>query len=304
MRYRPFGADGAAVSNLTLNFGAESLARGRDAALDLLYSALEAGVNAYRLETADSAAAEVLGEALSHVERRLVCVGLTLGLGAGRNGGRDFSAEGLTAAVDRVLQFSGLGWIDMVLLDQPGEHELSQQALNALKALRATGRIKLLGVQGDGDVMDVYVSTGAFDILATPFDIHAGWKLRNRIQAAREQDMVVLAYDYYRDRRAGPRGPEPVEKKGLFGLGGSKATPKRQPQTRQSDAFGFLYRTPNWPAEAICLSYILSDPTICSVIVKAADIDRLQMLTTILDRDLPPGLAAQIEMGRVAASAA
>ena len=78
MRYRPFGVSGSAISNLTLSFGAEALKRGREAGLDLLYSALEAGVNSYRLENADPVAAEVLGEALSHVDRKLVYVSLTL----------------------------------------------------------------------------------------------------------------------------------------------------------------------------------------------------------------------------------
>jgi aryl-alcohol dehydrogenase-like predicted oxidoreductase len=302
MRYRPFGVSGAAISNLTLSFGLDSLARGREAALNLLYSALEAGVNSYRLETADPVVAEVLGEALAHVDRKLVCVGLTLGVGAGREAMRDFTAEGMTAAIDRALHFSGLNWIDVAVLHEPGEHELPQSSLNALKALRATGRIKLLGVAGDGEVMDTYVSTGAFDVLLTPFDINADWRLRNRIRAAREQDMAVFAYDYFTDRRSKPRGgAEPVAKKGLFGLGGA---PKRPPQSREADAFGFLYRTPNWPAEAICLSYVLTDPTISSVIVRANDVERLDMLAATPERDLPPGLAAQIEMGRVTASAA
>lgn len=301
MRYRPFGASGAAISNLTLSFGLDSLARGREAALNLLYSALEAGVNSYRLETADAVVAEVLGEALAHVDRKLVCVGLTLGIDAGRNGGRDFSAEGMTAAIDRTLQFSKLGWIDVAVLQEPGEHELPQSSLNALKALRATGRIRLLGVAGGDEVMDTYVSTGAFDVLLTPFDINADWKLRNRVRAAREQDMAVFAYDYFTDRRSKPRSPEPVAKKGLFGLGGG---PKHPPRSQKNDAFGFLYRTPNWPAEAICLSYVLTDPTISSVIIRANDTERLEMLAATPERDLPPGLAAQIEMGRVTASAA
>jgi hypothetical protein len=113
--------------------------------------------------------------------------------------------------------------------------------------------------------------------------------------------MAVFAYDYFTDRRSKPRGPQVAVKKGLFGLGGA---PKRPPQSRQADAFGFLYRTPNWPAEAICLSYVLTDPTISSVIVRANDTERLNMLAATPERDLPPGLAAQIEMGRVTASAA
>ena len=299
MRYRPFGASGAAISHLTLNFGADALKRGREAGLDLLYSALEAGVNSYRLENADPVAAEVLGEALSHVDRKLVYVSLTLGTGDGRESVRDFSAQGMTAAIDRVLHFSGLGWIDVAVLHEPGEAELAQSSLSALKAMRATGRIKLLGIAGGGEVMDAYVSTGAFDALLTPFDINAGWSIRNRIRAARDQDMAVFAYDFHTDRRS--RAPDaPVFKKGLFGLGGGK----RPVDTPKKDAFGFLYRTQNWTAEAICLSYVLTDPSVSSVIVTATDTDRLATLAAAPERDLPPGLAAQIEMARVVANVA
>ena len=295
MRYRPLGVSGSAISNLTLSFGAASLARGREAGLDLLYSALEAGINSYRLETADPVAAEVLGEALSHVDRKLVYVSVTLGTGEAR----DFSAEGMTAAIDRVLHFSGLGWIDMAVLHEPGETELAQASLAALKALRKTGRIRLLGIAGGGPVMDAYVSTGAFDALLTPFDINAGWPIRNRIRSAREQDMAVFAYDFYIDRRT--RAPDaPVFKRGLFGLGGGK----RPPDTPKKDAFGFLYRTPNWTAEAICLSYVLTDPSVSSVIVTPTGADRLAVLAAAPERDMPPGLAAQIEMARVTANAA
>lgn len=299
MRYRPFGATGSAISSITLSFGDAALARGRKAGLELIYSALEAGVNTFRLETADPVSAEVLGEALSYVDRSLVCVVLTLGVGYGRGPDRDFSAEGMTGAIDRALHFSGLGWVDLALLQEPGEHELPQASLQALKTMRATGRIKLLGVAGGGEVMDAYVSTGAFDVLATPLDINVDWRIRNRIRSAREQDMAVFAYDYFHDRRH--RAPdEPIFKKSLFGLGKAK----RPPDTPQKDAFGFLYRTQGWMAEAICLGYVLSDPSVSSVIVRADDSERLAILTAVPERDMPPGLAAQIEMARVIASAA
>lgn len=301
MRYRPFGASGAAISTLTLSLGVETLGRGVSAANDLLFTALEAGINSYRLETADPVLAEVVGQALSNVERKLLNVSLELGAGDGRRGSqRDFSAEGMTGAIDRCLHVSGLGWIDVALLEEPGEDELPQSSLNALKALRATGRVRYLGVSGEGEVMDAYVSTGAFDVLATPFHVDVDWRVRSRVRAAREQDMAILAYDYFPASLDTEKKAATVHqpKKGLFGFGASRS--KEQPQT-DFGAFAFLHRTPHWTAEAICLAHSMTDPAISSVLVKAMDADRLNMLAAVPERDMPPGLSAQIEMARVAA---
>ena len=55
MRYRPFGVSGAAVSNLTLCLGAAAAARGGAHVRDMIFAALEAGINAYHFDIADPA---------------------------------------------------------------------------------------------------------------------------------------------------------------------------------------------------------------------------------------------------------
>jgi aryl-alcohol dehydrogenase-like predicted oxidoreductase len=299
MRYRPFGSDGQAVSALTLSLSPRDVARGPQAGCELIYSALEAGINSYRLETADPVLAEILGEALRHVDRKLVQVSLTLGAGDGRRGSqRDFSAEGMTESIDRALRVSGLGWFDVALLDEPADHELPQSALNALKALRATQRVRLLGVSGEGEVMDTYVSTGAFDVLATAYHVNSAWQVRSRLRMAREQDMSVFVHGYYPEELATPQKAATAHgpKRGLFGLGGrAPAGP-----LAGSGTFAFLHRTHNWPAESICLAYVLTDPGVSSVMIRAGEIERLNQLAQVPDRDMPPGLSAQIEMARIA----
>lgn len=307
MRYRPFGTAGQAVSALTLSLSSRDIMRGPAAGCELIYSALEAGINSYRLRDANPVLAEVLGEGLRHVDRRLLQVSLSLGCGDGRKGSdRDFSAEGMTGAIDRALHASSLGWFDQALLEQPADDELPQSSLNALKALRATERVRLLGVSGDGDVMDAYVSTGAFDVLVTPVHVNSSWQVRSRIRAAREQDMAIFAYGYFPESLDTVKKAESIhqesKKKGLFGFGGGGRS-KHDP-LRGAGTFRFLHTTPNWSAEDICLAYTLTDPSISSVMVHADDIDRLNALALVPDRDLPPGLSAQIEMARVAAAKA
>lgn len=301
MRYRPFGVSGAAISTLTLSLGVDALSRGVNAANELIFSALEAGINSYRLETADPVLAEVVGQALASVDRKLLNVSLELGAGDGRRGSaRDFSAEGMTGAIDRCLHVSGLGWIDVALLEEPGEDELPQSSLNALKALRATERVRYLGVSGSGEVMDAYVSTGAFDVLGTPFHVNVDWKIRSRLRAAREQDMAILAYDYFPAELDTEKKAATVHqpKKGLFGFGGPKT--KNEPLAH-AGTFAFLHRTPYWTAEEICLAHAMTDPAISSVLITARDAERLNALSSVPERDMPPGLSAQIEMARVAA---
>ena len=77
------------------------------------------------------------------------------------------------------------------LLDQPMHDELPQSSLNALKALRATDRVRLLGIAGDGEVMDAYVSTGAFDVLVTPYHVNSPWQVRSRLRDAREKSSAA-----------------------------------------------------------------------------------------------------------------
>lgn len=303
MRYRPFGPSGAAISTLTLSLGLHDLAKGPQVAEELIFSALEAGINSYRLETADPVLAEVVGRALSNVDRKLLNVSLAMGRGDGRRGGeRDFSAEGMTAAIDRALHVSGLGWIDMALLEEPGEDELPQTSLTALKALRATGRVRYLGISGDGEVMDAYVSTGAFDVLATPFHVNVDWRIRSRVRAAREADMAILAYDYFPEaldtaRKVANAGKPKKTLMSLFA-----GTPKKGPLDGVG-TFAFLHQTPHWDAESICLAHAMTDPSISSVLIQAQDAVRLNALAGIPERDMPPGLAAQIEMARVATAA-
>src|SRR5690606_19704337 len=126
MRYRPSGRSGSVVSAITLRLGDAALARGPAGARELIYAALEGGVNTFQLLSADPVLAELTGEALSAVDRKLVFVSLGLGQPEHRRGDRDFSAEGLTGAMDRALRVSGLEWIHLALLDEPGGDELAQ----------------------------------------------------------------------------------------------------------------------------------------------------------------------------------
>ena len=305
MRYRPFGRSGVVLSAITLAIGDDLARRGQDKCAALILQALEHGINSFHLETAEPDAAIALGEALSVLERRLLFVSLRLGLGKGRTGVvRDFSPEALMHAVEQTLRLSNLGHLDLVILDDPGEEELPIRSMTALKSLRSAGRVNLLGVAGTDDAMDAYLSTGAFDVLATPYGVTSGWKERNRMRAAVDQDMGIVAYDWFPEHLTSQAKIEkaelPPQKRGLFGAVG-KAFQDPDP-FEGIGGYSFLHRTSNWTAEEICLGFTLTEPAVSSAWVETADPDRLDRLAAVPDRDLPPGLGAQIEMARFSAA--
>jgi aryl-alcohol dehydrogenase-like predicted oxidoreductase len=300
VRYRPFGRSGVSVSAVALSLGEEASRKGTEHMRALIYAALEAGVNTYHLATCDTEAPAVLGEALSVVERRLVFVSMRLGVKRTRTGvERDFSAEALTGTIDHAVNASGLGHIDLAVLDDPSTEELSHTALGALKTQRATGRVSLLGVSGDNDAMDAYISSNAFDVLATPYHLRSDWKVRNRLKSSLERDMGALAYGYFPEELATPRKIEQLAQPVRRGLFGGRAAVAAAPHPLSGvGGYGFLHQTKNWTAEEICLAYALTDTSLSTVLVETADLDHFAALAAVPDRDMPPGLAAQIEMAR------
>jgi aryl-alcohol dehydrogenase-like predicted oxidoreductase len=287
-----------ATSAVCLSLTDAAARRGPESLRQLIYLALEAGINAYHIAGTDPDLPVVLGEALSVVERRLVFVSLQLGVSRGRLGTtRDFAPETLTGTMDHVLNISGLGHLDTITLDDPGVDELPRASLEALKALRASGRVTMLGVSGSNDAMDAYVSTNAFDVLVTPYHLRSGWKERNRLKAATALDMATMAYDWFPEEFTTQKKTEEASGAGsrLSRLFGGKAD---QHPLDGVGTYRFLHQTKNWTAEEICLAYTLTEPSVATALIECTDPEHLAALASVPDRDMPPGLAAQVEMAR------
>ena len=254
----------------------------------LVYEAFEQGINAFEVAGRQPVMIEGFGQAIQAVERRLLYVSLRLGPTQTAAGAilRDFSPDSLLIQLESFLARTGLDYVDAVVLDDPNAEELSPAALDELKAMRECGRARMLGVAGDDDAIDAYISVGAFDLLCTPFSLTSGWKERLRLKAAVERDMGVMGYNYFPD---------------AFHKGAPMTKPMRA--TAQNPLVGmgtyaFLDNTSNWKSEELCLAYALTEPCLASVQIVADRPDRLESLAAITERDLPPGLGAQIEMAR------
>lgn len=288
MRYRPLGNTGMAISSVALVLDD---AHGRLRAsewVSMVYAALENGVNAFHIRGSHAALIDGAAQALQAVDRRLIFVAWRLGWTVTSSGAvtRDFAPDALEHSVQSAIARTGLEYLDAGILDDPHSDELAPQALESMKQMREAGQIRLMGVAGQDEATDAYISTGHFDLLATSFSIASGWKERLRLKAAVERDMAVIGYGYFPDAIAQRAGPS----KGGWG---AAANPLAGAGT-----YAFLDQTPHWTAEEICLAYALTEPSLCTVEIEADRVDRLEALAAAPDRDLPPGVPAQIEMAR------
>jgi len=278
-----------AVSTVSLSLD-DNKARTRPADWQtFLYAAFECGINAFEVVGRHPALIEGLGLAMQAIERRLVFVALRLGVGPAR----DFSPDGMRHLIDSVITRTGMDYVDAVILDDPHSEELTPYALETLRGIRQSGRARMLGVGGQDDAIDAYISTGAFDLLRTSFSLTSGWKERLRLKAAMEHDMGVIGYGYYPEGLI--RAPTAAAKPSLFG---GRANP-----LQGVGGYAFLNNTHNWKSEELCLAYALTEPSLASVGVSADSVNAMEALAAVSERDLPPGLGAQIEMARFGADA-
>jgi aryl-alcohol dehydrogenase-like predicted oxidoreductase len=288
MRYRPLGVTGVAVSAVSLAL-ADSQARTRAQDWEqLVYAALESGINSFEVVGRSPTIADGLARAIHAIERNLVCIAWRMGASHPLSGQphRDFSPEGLQRGVEDVLARTGFSYLDAIILDDPRSEELSLNALRRLTDARGDGRVRFLGVAGEGDAMDAYISSGAFNILCTPYSLVSGWKERLRLKAAIGQDMAIIGYDFHPEQFQRGGGAASAQKGGGSGPLAGAGT------------YAFLDRTPGWTSEAICLAYALTEPSLASIQIRTDRIERLTDLAAVPDRDLPTGVAAQIEMAR------
>ncbi|MFA7262137.1 MAG: hypothetical protein WC068_03860 [Caulobacter sp.] len=270
MRYRSYGKSGHVVSavSLLLDGGMRNSARDWRS---LIVAAMELGINAFEIAGDAPALIEGAADALGEVERNLLFVAW-----------RPTALPAEPAqVVEALLARTGLGYLDLLNFDdRPPSAEV-------LARLKQTRWVRSYGLTSDDEDTDLLISSGGFDALTTAYSPVSGWRDRNRLKSAAERDMAVIARDIW------PEAMQPKAKPFKMPLLGRRADP-----LAGVGGYGFLESTPGWSAEEICLAYVLTEPAVTTVRFEVDHIDRLARLAEVSDRDLPTGVAAQIEMAR------
>src|SRR5262249_32604640 len=139
--------------------------------VQMVYTALEAGINSFEIAGRGAGLVDGFGEAIRAVDRNLVFVAWRLGWTTSKGGApeRDLSAEGIARTTEPAIARPGIGYVDAAVLDDPDSDELSAQAMDTLRRLKDMGRIRMIGVSGSNDCTAAYISSRNFDLVSTSF---------------------------------------------------------------------------------------------------------------------------------------
>jgi len=287
MRYRPFGNSGMTVSAITLRLSDQSRLRANEWRA-LIFTAIENGINSFQIDGESPALLQGAAEAFASVERRLLFLTWRVREEAGQF--TDAVVERMMASVFDDL---GLDYLDLVLINDPLGPDLPAGGDAALRTLHEGRAIRGLGVASRGDVDPALTSSGLVTALSSPFNLSSGWAERNRVRAAVSQNLAVIGEDFW------PQALREINNKPLF----QKPSLWRRRSDPLADVGGydFLTSTQGWSAEDICLGYALTEPSLATVQITADTQAEVERLAAVVERDLPNGVCAQIEMARFSA---
>ena len=290
MRYRPFGATGKAVSAVSLLLREAPNMNTPQAWRIMAFAAMENGINCFELTAGLDVMALGIGEALRSVERRLMFLSWRLR----GDGSHALTAEMIAASVRNGLQRTGAIYFDMLTMDEVAYEAMDDGAHAYLSDLRAAGLCLQIGIVGDGPTVDACIIKGSLDVLVTPFDLTSDWQARRRVRDASDKNMTIIACEPFpaaQIRAAGGGNSNAMRR-------GGNSLLKRTDPLAGTGTYAFLHQTSNWTAEEVCLAYLLTEPAFASIQVEAFRAESISRYAGVADKDLPTGVAAQIEMAR------
>jgi aryl-alcohol dehydrogenase-like predicted oxidoreductase len=293
MRYRSFGDGGQSISTVLVSVDSQESATISDA---FLSGCLALGVNAFEARLDDLTAIQALGRTLSSVERSMVVVGLRTPASESRFS-RDLTRETIIRQLQDALRNTGLRWIDYLIVDDPQQGELGPSFFMTVEAARQAKRLRYVGVSGDNVTISDVIESGGVQIYAAPYNLRCSQIVRKRMRQAEAASVMILGYDHYPEAIRKTQSAPAAAASGILrflGLGGA-----RRELANDEGPYSFLNYVRNWTAEQICLSYSLNEPSLSAARIQASDLETIKGLVEAAERELPNGLAAQIELARV-----
>ena len=158
----------------------------------IVYAALDAGVNVFDTAECYVDSEEKLGRALAS-ERRNLFVFTKCGHASGLEG-RDWDPDMLAQSIDRSLTRLRTDYVDLIQLHSCSADTLrAGDVIDVLRRAREAGKARFIGYSGDSADARYAVECGAFDTLQTSVNIADQEALELTLPGAAAREMGVIA---------------------------------------------------------------------------------------------------------------
>ena len=278
MLYRPLGRTAFSVSEI--GFGAASwwgMRRFSEAeAVRLVHAAIGGGVTLFDTGSAYSGgeAEPRLGRALRGQDAARLVVATKAGTWfEGGRVRRDFSPVAIVASAERSARNLGLESLPLLQLHGPATHELTDELLAALRALKARGVAQALGVNSfDPAVIDRAIGLPDIDVVMVDYNVLRPQRAPLIARAAAAGKGVLAGMPL----AMGHLGVRLHHIRGLRDLWYAARGLGRHRDTVVAGArFGFLQRLPDMTAAQAALAYVLANPNVSSAVVGSTRLPHL-----------------------------
>ena len=286
MRSRPFGATGIAVSALTLRLADSSRLRASDWRA-LVFTALENGINSFQIDGDAPEMLQGVGEAFASVERRLLFLTWRV-----RQDSNQLGQQTLDGLRRWAYEGLGLDYLDLLLINDPQASSLPMNFEAGLQALWSARALGGLGIASRGDIHPGLLANGLVTAVSSPYNLSSGWAERHRIRLASQNNFAVIGEDFW---------PQALRELADQAPRRPSFWQRRTDPLADVGGYEFLSKTPGWSGEDICLGYALTEPSLATVRITADTRQEVERLAEVVERDLPTGVCAQIEMARFSA---
>jgi len=286
LRYRPFGATGIAVSALTLRLADSSRLRASDWRA-LVFTALENGINSFQIDGDAPEMLQGVGEAFASVERRLLFLTWRV-----RQDSNQLGQQTLDGLRRWAYEGLGLDYLDLLLINDPQASSLPMNFEAGLQALWSARALGGLGIASRGDIHPGLLANGLVTAVSSPYNLSSGWAERHRIRLASQNNFAVIGEDFW---------PQALRELADQAPRRPSFWQRRTDPLADVGGYEFLSKTPGWSGEDICLGYALTEPSLATVRITADTRQEVERLAEVVERDLPTGVCAQIEMARFSA---
>jgi hypothetical protein len=253
-----------------------------------VFTALENGINSFQVDGDSPDLLRGAGEAFASVERRLLSLTWRV-----RGDAAALGQQAVDSLLGSAFEGLSLDYLDLVLINDPLAPQLPPAFEAGLRSLHESNAVRGVGIASRGDIDPACWARTAWSRPSPRRSTcrPAGPSV-NRIRHASQHDFAVIGEDFW---------PQALHE------GGEMAAPKPSLWRRRSDplsdlgGYEFLHNTPSWGAEDICLGYALTEPSLSTVRITADTRAEVERLAAVVERDLPNGVCAQIEMARFSA---